>query len=147
MPPPPTVPPRYSRSTLAAAPPGRPPASPAVPPVTPPAQTVRPAASPKPKTCRCAAYRWPHRPGGGLCRWPAPPELVAPPPPKQRPNECRLRGSRLNIARWHGLHPIRDRDLIRLVLPVLYYRPDLSVVEALALARGGVQASCEGGSG
>lgn len=75
---------------------------------------------PKREPCRCPAYSWPHRRGGGRCRWPDPPEAPHPTPAgKNRPTELRSRGSRREVMRYYGLHPIRDRAVLDTILPVL----------------------------
>jgi hypothetical protein len=70
------------------------------------------------RKCRCEAYPWPHRPGGGLCRWPDPPtERWKPKHPwSYRPYRERYAGLRRQIARSNGLHPIRDRAKIDLMM-------------------------------
>lgn len=107
---------------------------------SPSASTDPPTGKPaKQKPCTCAAYRWPHRPGGGLCRWPDPPMAQHPTPAgSNRSTGLRRRGLRKWIISEHGLHPIRDREAIERVLPVLYAATDRgqfpTVVGALAMA-------------
>jgi hypothetical protein len=97
-----------------------------------PPATAPPA---KPRVCTCRAYRWPHRPGGGLCRFPDPPLATHPTPAStNRPTGLRRRGTRRWLIRAYKLHPIRDRELIDRVLPILYRWPDLSLEEAVARA-------------
>ncbi len=70
--------------------------------------------------CTCPAYSFPHRAGAGLCRWPDHPESRWPGEVGKRSNALRRRGLRKIICQVNGLHPIRDRELIRQELPKLY---------------------------
>jgi hypothetical protein len=67
--------------------------------------------------CQCKAYPWPHRPGGGLCRYPDRPMERWQPEPGGRPYSKRYAGLRRQIARANGLHPIKDRYKIALLIP------------------------------
>lgn len=79
------------------------------------------ASKPKREPCRCPAYSWPHRLGGGRCRWPDPPETPHPTPAgTNRRTGLRRRGLRKWIIQHYRLHPIRDRETIARLLPVLY---------------------------
>jgi hypothetical protein len=73
----------------------------------------RKARDKKRRKCRCEAYPWPHRPGGGFCRHPDPPLQRWEPKTGGRPYRVRYAGLLRQIARANGLHPIRDRALIR----------------------------------
>jgi hypothetical protein len=74
------------------------------------------------RVCDCSAYSWPHRAGGGLWRWPESPAEECPTPAStNRTADWRRRGLRAFLMKRHGLHPIRDRALIRRVLPTLYW--------------------------
>jgi hypothetical protein len=110
-------------------------------------RSTRKATDKKRRKCRCDAYKFPHRPSGGLCRWPDPPELRwrdaraaeiaarlaefrerwGEPTAEQmsdltatkrrRRYSDRYAGIRRQIARYNGLHPIRDRAVIDALMP------------------------------
>ena len=81
------------------------------------------------RKCNCDAFVFPHRPGSGLCRWPDPPLACCLPKQKSRPYRKRYCGLRKQLAQANNLHPIRDRELIDLLVP-----------RALTLAKQGKQA-------
>lgn len=84
-----------------------------------------------PTVCRCDAYGWPHRPGSKGCRFftPDPPGIKVfrfpgpRPPGINRPLGLRRRGWWGLVQRTLGLHPIRDRALIRRVVSFVQEHP------------------------
>lgn len=85
-------------------------------------KTKRKARDKKRRKCRCEAYPWPHRPGGGFCRHPDPPLQRWQPKASGRPYEYRYAGLRRQIARANGLHPIRDRALIKELMETVLWQ-------------------------
>lgn len=71
--------------------------------------------------CTCQAYPWPHRPLGGFCRHPNPPIACQLPALRDKPRRYGQRhiGLRRTLARALGLHPIRDRQVIDEMLPMV----------------------------